>query len=92
MIVFYGHFINDCYLTCLHHAAKGPLNCRTHNLSKSNFTIIFIKSKLIIVKYLKVSESNSESGYSEVNGLKMYYEIYGQGKQLVLIHGGGSTI
>lgn len=34
----------------------------------------------------------SKSGYSEVNGLKMYYEIYGQGKPLVLIHGGGSTI
>lgn len=32
------------------------------------------------------------SGYSNVNGLKMYYEIYGQGKPLVLIHGGGSTI
>jgi|SRR5687768_13124687 len=31
-------------------------------------------------------------GYSEVNGLKMYYEIYGQGKPLVLVHGGGSTI
>lgn len=31
-------------------------------------------------------------GYSEVNGLKMYYEIYGQGKPLILIHGGGSTI
>src|SRR4051795_11105035 len=33
-----------------------------------------------------------KSGYSNVNGLKMYYEIYGQGKPLVLIHGGGSTI
>ncbi len=33
-----------------------------------------------------------ESSYSEVNGLKMYYEIHGQGKPLVLIHGGGSTI
>jgi pimeloyl-ACP methyl ester carboxylesterase len=32
------------------------------------------------------------AGYSNVNGLKMYYEIYGQGKPLVLIHGGGSTI
>ncbi|MCC6691625.1 MAG: alpha/beta hydrolase [Bacteroidia bacterium] len=32
------------------------------------------------------------SGYSEVNGIKMYYEIYGRGKPLVLIHGGGSTI
>ena len=33
-----------------------------------------------------------KSGYSNVNGIKMYYEIYGQGKPLVLIHGGGSTI
>lgn len=32
------------------------------------------------------------NSYAEVNGLKMYYEIYGQGKPLVLIHGGGSTI
>jgi pimeloyl-ACP methyl ester carboxylesterase len=39
-----------------------------------------------------MSESNSESGYCEVTGLKMYSEIYGQGKPLVLIHGGGSTI
>ena len=33
-----------------------------------------------------------KSGYSDVNGLKMYYEIYGEGEPLVLIHGGGSTI
>jgi len=33
-----------------------------------------------------------KSGYSDVNGLKMYYEIHGHGKPLVLIHGGGSTI
>jgi len=32
------------------------------------------------------------SGYASVNGLKMYYEIYGAGMPLVLIHGGGSTI
>ncbi|MEC3965843.1 alpha/beta hydrolase [Flagellimonas halotolerans] len=33
-----------------------------------------------------------QNGYSEVNGIKMYYEMYGQGKPFVLIHGGGSTI
>jgi len=32
------------------------------------------------------------SGYSLVNGISMYYEIYGQGQPLVLIHGGGSTL
>lgn len=30
--------------------------------------------------------------YADVNGIKMYYEIHGEGKPLVLIHGGGSTI
>lgn len=32
------------------------------------------------------------SGYAPINGLKLYYEIYGSGQPLVLIHGGGSTI
>jgi len=32
------------------------------------------------------------SGYKVINGISMYYEIYGSGKPLVLIHGGGSTI
>ena len=34
---------------------------------------------------------NSNSGYSVANGIKLYYEIYGTGKPLVLIHGGGSS-
>lgn len=38
------------------------------------------------------SDSYFQSGYSDVNGLKMYYEIYGEGRPLVLIHGGGSTL
>lgn len=29
----------------------------------------------------------AETGYADVNGLKMYYEVYGEGKPLVLIHG-----
>jgi pimeloyl-ACP methyl ester carboxylesterase len=38
------------------------------------------------------TSTQTKSGYSDVNGIKMYYEIHGQGKPLVLIHGGGSTI
>jgi pimeloyl-ACP methyl ester carboxylesterase len=34
----------------------------------------------------------AQTGYANVNGIKMYYEIHGEGKPLVLIHGGGSTI
>src|SRR5688572_14653303 len=29
----------------------------------------------------------NESGYADVNGLKMYYEVYGNGKPIVLLHG-----
>lgn len=29
----------------------------------------------------------ADSGYADVNGLKMYYEVYGEGKPLVLLHG-----
>jgi pimeloyl-ACP methyl ester carboxylesterase len=34
----------------------------------------------------------TQTGYANVNGIKMYYEIHGEGTPLVLIHGGGSTI
>ncbi|KFF21591.1 alpha/beta fold hydrolase [Chryseobacterium sp. JM1] len=34
----------------------------------------------------------NEKGYKNVNGIRMYYEIYGSGEPLVLIHGGGSSI
>jgi pimeloyl-ACP methyl ester carboxylesterase len=65
-----------------------------------------VLAALILSSYNNVSQSKnnhqikealadtlvSQNGYSQVNGIKMYYEIYGQGKPLVLIHGGGSTI
>lgn len=35
---------------------------------------------------------NITRDYAVVNGLKMYYEVHGEGEPLVLIHGGGSTI
>jgi pimeloyl-ACP methyl ester carboxylesterase len=34
----------------------------------------------------------AESGYADVNGLKMYYEVYGQGKPTVLLHGSFMSI
>lgn len=38
-------------------------------------------------------QMNAQQGhYAAVNGLRMYYEIYGTGRPLVLLHGGGSTI
>jgi pimeloyl-ACP methyl ester carboxylesterase len=38
-------------------------------------------------------ETYQKAGQEQVNGINMYYEIYGEGEiPLVLIHGGGSTI
>lgn len=34
----------------------------------------------------------AKTGYAPVNGIKMYYEIYGKGKPLVLLHGAFYTI
>ncbi len=34
----------------------------------------------------------TRSGYADVNGIKLYHEIYGAGEPLVLIHGGLTTI
>lgn len=68
-------------------------------------TIIYAVSAMLLLPSLKASSRSADSnkkaieptktpqhGYSVVNGMKMYYEIYGQGRPLVLIHGGGSTI
>ncbi len=34
----------------------------------------------------------SSSGYAPVNGIKVYYEVYGKGKPIVLLHGAFYTI
>jgi pimeloyl-ACP methyl ester carboxylesterase len=37
-------------------------------------------------------ETPARSGYVRVGDLDMYYEVHGEGRPLVLLHGGGSTI
>lgn len=36
---------------------------------------------------IKQNIEPTESGYADVSGLKMYYEVYGEGKPVVLLHG-----
>ena len=38
------------------------------------------------------SFGQAKTGYAPVNGLKMYYEVHGTGKPLVLLHGAFNTI
>jgi pimeloyl-ACP methyl ester carboxylesterase len=58
------------------------------------FKFIFILTLLPMTIFAQQSANRKSriGDYSDVNGLHMYYEIYGQGFPLVLIHGGGSTI
>ncbi|XHR96692.1 alpha/beta fold hydrolase [Mucilaginibacter sp. UC70_90] len=57
-----------------------------------------LKSILVIVIMCAGSRSNgqqikpSNSGYAPVNGIKVYYEVYGEGKPLILLHGAFMTI
>lgn len=49
-------------------------------------------SKMNTENQTKEVKKDSASGYAPVNGINLYYEIHGEGKPLILIHGGGSTI
>lgn len=47
---------------------------------------------LILAGFTMASANQDPRGqYAEVNGLKMYYEVHGRGKPLVLLHGGFGT-
>jgi pimeloyl-ACP methyl ester carboxylesterase len=47
---------------------------------------------LFVLGLMDNASAQSTGHYANVNGLKMYYEVQGNGFPLVLIHGGGSTI
>ena len=57
-----------------------------------------LKSALLIAIMFAVSVSNAQqikpsgSGYAPVNGIKVYYEVYGEGQPIVLLHGAFYTI
>jgi pimeloyl-ACP methyl ester carboxylesterase len=57
-----------------------------------------LKSILLIAIMFAAFRSNgqqikpSNSGYAPVNGIKVYYEVYGEGKPIVLLHGAFYTI
>src|SRR4051812_30931168 len=56
------------------------------------------KTALILVILFATFQSKGQqvkpsgSGYIPVNGTKVYYEVYGEGKPIVLLHGAFMTI
>ena len=58
------------------------------NLLKTSIlliTIMFAASRCI-------GQQTKSSGYAPVNGIKVYYEVYGEGRPIVLLHGAFMTI
>ena len=68
------------------------------NLLKSLlFLFLFFVSTIIFSQSLTKTQftykNNKAIGkYEKVNDIKMYYEVYGKGKPLILIHGNGASI
>ena len=46
----------------------------------------------ILVCLMPTVFGQAKTGYAQVNGIKMYYEVHGAGKPLVLLHGAFNTI
>jgi pimeloyl-ACP methyl ester carboxylesterase len=67
---------------------------------KSIFKGFNVQKPLLIIAvfFLTVLQSNGQqtkpakSGYAPVNGIKVYYEVYGEGRPIVLLHGAFYTI
>jgi len=55
---------------------------------------VLITAILFFTVFQSKAQSNkpSESGYAPVNGIKIYYEVYGEGRPIVLLHGAFYTI
>lgn len=62
---------------------------KTPNLLKSLLFTAFI---MLLASQSKGQMKPSESGYAPVNGTKVYYEVYGEGSPIVLLHGAFMTI
>lgn len=68
-------------------------NIPMKNIINLSFVLIFIASTSLAQINRIVYGSNSQAGkYASINGIKLYYETYGSGEPLILLHGNGGSI
>ena len=65
------------------------------------YTVVLLTAILLIPSFAKAQSRSNEPAYGNIlsngrsliiNGAKQYFEVYGQGEPLVLIHGNGGNI
>ena len=56
------------------------------------FTSLTLCTNAQLQTIINYGDNKEAGGYKEVNGIKMYYEIYGTGKPLIFLHGSGGSI
>ena len=65
------------------------------NFLKTNSLQSILLTAIIVTAALQSNAQQikpSSSGYAPVNGIKIYYEVYGKGRPIVLLHGAFMTI
>lgn len=82
--------------------AKGDL--WTNGISKNqivtvkNFNVEYSSNnpykgtKCLLIKGSNILGGNNAGKYIDVNGVSLYYEVYGEGEPLLLIHGNGNSM
>lgn len=59
---------------------------------RKSVLLTFILIVQVLCIKLAAQQSPIKTGYAPINGLKMYYEVHGNGEPLVLLHGSFMTI
>lgn len=78
------HFLNSLSLAI----AMVVTSCQPHSPKADGQTASTSTKDTVMNQNIKPAESD----YANINGLKMYYEVYGTGKPIVLLHGSFMTI
>lgn len=82
-------------------ANKKPISCilagyNNPQIMKNIFISFFllISGSFLFAQTGKIDygDNISAGGYKKINGINLYYEAYGQGRPLVLLHGNGGSI
>ena len=55
-------------------------------------TILTKEKNSLLIKGKSILGSSESGKFMDVNGVSLYYEIYGEGEPLLMIHGNGNSM